>query len=125
MARHRTLTKKNPYYLPRETFLTALYFAQLYQYEQQGEQGRCFPGESEAEKEKRIHWRIQATEQSVNEAAPAILREWVLRAVTTDAAYKDLSAAGIPCSKEELDVIRQRFYWVLADKLGLRWTGPV
>lgn len=114
MPKRRTLSKRNKYYLPRETMLTCLYFARTYPYMKQGEPGMIYTGISAEERQKRIQRRIDTIERAADAAAfSGDLREWILKAVTTGATYEELKASGFPCDKLSLDVMKQRFYWEL------------
>lgn len=76
------------------------------------------PVENAAIRAEKVHDKIKLIENTVNEA-DSELYEYLLKAVTnTDITYHQLrTLMNIPCDKNRFSRLRQKFYWLLYQKI--------
>ena len=133
----RTLSKNNPYYLPKQTYLTCVHYAMQYPY---------WKAILDAERDTRgaIRYdkdKVQASNDydSTSETAMRMveyqdkcaiidtainmacdyssLDKWVRLGVCYGYYFRQLKAEGMPCEKDLYYKIRRRFYYELSKKI--------
>lgn len=135
MTRHRAPSKKSKYYLPKESFLTAVHYCKQYP---------LWVAEIEtlAGTVKGISYdkpRVQAS-SNYNPAEEAAIRlsdvskkkdlldkiaveiggnlaEWIVYGVCYDMPYYKLQMKGIPCGKDLYYLLRRRFYYEVSKRI--------
>lgn len=135
MTRHRAPSKKSKYYLPKESFLTAVHYCKQYP---------LWVAEIEtlARTVKGISYdkpRVQASNDydPTEEAAIRLsdvskkkdlldkiaveiggnLAEWIVYGVCYDVPYYKLQMKGIPCGKDLYYLLRRRFYYEVSKRI--------
>ena len=135
MTRHRAPSKKSKYYLPKESFLTAVHYCKQYP---------LWAAEIEtlAGTVKGISYdkpRVQASSDydPTEEAAIRLsdvskkkdlldkiaveiggnLAEWIVYGVCYDVPYYKLQMKGIPCGKDLYYLLRRRFYYEVSKRI--------
>ena len=135
MTRHRAPSKKSKYYLPKESFLTAVHYCKQYP---------LWVAEIEtiAGTVKGISYdkpRVQASSDydPTEEAAIRLsdvskkkdlldkitveiggnLAEWIVYGVCYDMPYYKLQMKGIPCGKDLYYLLRRRFYYEVSKRI--------
>ena len=135
MTRHRAPSKKSKYYLPKESFLTAVHYCKQYP---------LWVAEIEtiAGTVKGISYdkpRVQASSDydPTEEAAIRLsdvskkkdlldkiaveiggnLAEWIVYGVCYDVPYYKLQMKGIPCGKDLYYLLRRRFYYEVSKRI--------
>ena len=135
MSKHRTLSKTNKYYIPKETFLTVIHYCKQYPMWEM-ELGTTL------DQSKAIRYdadRVQSSNQYDPTAEPAIKRadiaskkqtvddvaqfvagsmyKWLILGVCYDMPYYVLKQKGIPCGKDMYYDKRRQFYFEMAQKI--------
>lgn len=126
------LSKKSPYWLPKQEYLTAKHFALQYpRWIQEtayglsavaydGMPGKSSPGDptaAQAQKNEVSRRKAKLVEDAVREAG-ADIYDWLLMGVTNeDINYYHLQELGMPCGKNYYYQRRQKFFWNLAKKM--------
>ena len=135
MSKHRTLSTKNKYYIPKETFLMVIHYCKQYPM-WVTELGITL------DQSKAIRYdvdRVQSSNDYDPTAEPAIKRaeiarkkelvdsvakyvaggmyKWLILGVCYDMPYYALKQKGIPCGKDMYYDKRRRFYFEMAARL--------
>ena len=135
MSKHRTLSKKNKYYIPKETFLTVIHYCKQYPM-WETELG------INIDQNKAIRYdvdRVQTSNQYDPTAEPAIKRaelarkkemvdevaqlvagamyKWLILGVCYDMPYYVLQQKGIPCGKDMYYDRRRKFYYEMSKRI--------
>ena len=135
MSKHRTLSKQNKYYIPKETFLTVIHYCKQYPMWEQElgttlDQGKAIRYDGD---------RVQTSNQYDPTAEPAIKRaeiarkkdvvdgvaqsvagamyKWLLLGVCYDMPYYVLHQKGMPCGKNMYYDKRRQFYYEMSQKI--------
>lgn len=131
------VSKKNPYYIPRERFYELKHFCRQYptwkkSYEaldglsKRPEDLEVFARSHQtsdptalcAEKRERFRTKMDMVEQSAREASPE-LYQYVMKYATKGDAYSVLKMRdNIPCGKDMFYDVVRKFFWLLSDKRG-------
>lgn len=130
------MDQNNPYYLPKEEYLTALHFALQYptwlvelqkapdaikgvSYDKERVQssGGYDATAEEAMRRAAIAKKKALIEDTVKEAGAEIY-PYLLRGVSGGQSFWMLKQQGMPCEKDYYYKRRQKFYWLLAQKLN-------
>lgn len=135
MSKHRTLSKQNKYYIPKETFLMVIHYCKQYPMWEQElgttlDQGKAIRYDGD---------RVQTSNQYDPTAEPAIKRaeiarkkdavdgvaqsvagamyKWLLLGVCYDMPYYVLRQNGMPCGKNMYYDKRRQFYYEMSQKI--------
>lgn len=135
MSKHRTLSKQNKYYIPKETFLMVIHYCKQYPMWEQElgttlDQGKAIRYDGD---------RVQTSNQYDPTAEPAIKRaeiarkkdavdgvaqsvagamyKWLLLGVCYDMPYYVLRQKGMPCGKNMYYDKRRQFYYEMSQKI--------
>lgn len=129
-----SISKKNPYYIPKERYLELKHFCLQYPYWQQRRCDLAFDPYSSKMEETGVKakhfdmmtWSsyIRYTEHMVlveataRETDPAI-GTYILESVVTGKSYESVNALhAIPCCRNIFYALRRKFFWILDKKLG-------
>ena len=140
MSKYRTLSESNQYYLPKHTYLTCIHYALQYRdwvamltadrdtrgairYDKDKIQtSNDFDSTSAtAMKMVEISEKVNMIDDIIYDVCDGSnLERWVKLGVCYGFAYFQLMQDGMPCGKNIYYEIRQKFYFELAKKIGLR-----
>lgn len=129
------MNRNNEYYLPKEEYLTVIHFARQYPMWQQalalppdtiraitydGEKvqssGGYDPTVETAIKRSMIADKMKLVEDTAMEAGGEIA-SYLLAGVTMGRTFMELWQQGMPCERDMYYKRRQKFYWLLAQKI--------
>lgn len=129
------MNQSNEYYLPKEEYLTVIHFARQYPVWQQelsvppdtvraitydGEKvqssGGYDPTVETAMRRSAIAAKMILVEDAAMEAGGEI-SSYLLLGVTRGRTFMELRQQGMPCERDMYYKRRQRFYWLLAQKI--------
>lgn len=135
MPKHRTLSQKNEYHLPKETFLMVIHFCKQYpdwerelevlsdsskgiSYDQERVQATndSDPTSDLAVKRAAISRKKDMIDQVAKEVGGS-LWEWLILGACYDHPYYYLAQRGIPCGKDLYYKIRRQFFFEIAKKV--------
>lgn len=135
MAEHRTLSTKNKYYLPKETFLMVIHYCKQYptwkaELEAMTDTSRAItydqdrvqtsndsdPTSELAMRRAEISRKKELVEQTAKEVAGSMWH-WLILGVCHDHPFHYLDHRGIPCGKDLYYKLRQKFYFEMAKKI--------
>lgn len=135
MAKHRTLSTKNKYYLPKETFLTVVHYCKQYpvweaEFNALLDQNRAIEYDRDrvqttndydataeaAIKRAILSKKMEGVTQTAKDAA-GDLWKWLILGVCYDMPYYALQLKGIPCGKDVYYDRRRKFYFMMAARL--------
>ena len=135
MTDHRTLSTKNEYHLPKETFLTVIHFCKQYPYwidelKALTDTSKAVSYDNDliiasADSDPTSTLAMKRAELSrkkelVDDTAKATagdLWEWLVLGVCYDRPYHYLLHRGIPCGKDLYYKMRRKFYFEIAKKV--------
>ncbi|MBR2255835.1 MAG: hypothetical protein IJ899_00530 [Blautia sp.] len=132
MTEHRTLSKQNKYYLPKETFLTVIHYCKQYPeweailntntdtvkaitYDKDRVQ-TSFDSDATADlaiRRAEISRKKDMIDQTAKDVGGSMWK-WLILGVCFDSPYYRLAQQGIPCGKTYYYQLRRRFYYELA-----------
>lgn len=129
------MNQNNKYYLPKEEYMTVIHFARQYPTWQQvlsiqpdtikaitydGDKVQSVGGYDStvetAMKRAAIAGKMRLIEETAREAGGDI-SSFLLIGVTRGTPFYQLRQQGMPCEKDMYYKRRQRFYWLLAQKI--------
>ena len=135
MSEHRTLSTKNKYYLPKETFLMVIHYCKQYptweaELEAMTDTGKAItydqdrvqtsndsdPTAGLAIRRAEICRKKEMIDQTAQEVA-GDLWKWLVLGVCHDNPYYYLATCGIPCGKDLYYKLRRKFYFEMAKKV--------
>lgn len=136
MSKHRVLSKKNKYYLPKEEFLTVVHFCKQYPSWKEEEQtikssllgspvmddarvtssNVSDPTGDAALQLERYTTKIDIIERTAKEVA-GMMAHWLIEGTCYDRPYYVLKQKGIPCGKDLYYLMRRRFYYEVAQRI--------
>lgn len=136
MAKHRTLSTKNKYYLPKETFLTVVHYCKQYpiweaEYKALLDQNRATEYDRDrvqttndydataepAIKRAMLSKKMEGVTQTAKDVAGDLLWKWLVLGVSYDMPYYALQLKGIPCGKDVYYDRRRKFYFMMSARL--------
>lgn len=135
MTRHRAPSKKSKYYLPKESFLTAVHYCKQYplwvaeietiagtvkgiSYDKPRVQASSDydPTEEAAIRLSDVSKKKDLLDQIAVEIG-GNLAEWIVYGVCYDVPYYKLQMKGIPCGKDLYYLLRRRFYYEVSKRI--------
>ena len=136
MAKHRTLSQKNEYYIPKEDYLTAIHYSRRYplwlaeiqtaadtskaiRYDMDKVQTSVGNGDTTANTAIRISAlidKVNTIEDTIRDVAMGM--DYYLRlGVCYKLTFKELKGKGMPCERTTYYKIRQHYYYELSKKI--------
>ena len=134
MAKYRTLSEKNKYYIPKEDYITAIHYALRYplwveemkaiadtrgaiRYDKDKVQSSNNFDSTEAAGIRRaeLSTKMGIIDKAIETAADGSnLERWLKLGVCHGLTFYQLKEKGIPCERDMYYSMRQRFYYELA-----------
>lgn len=135
MSKHRTLSKQNKYYIPKETFLMVIHYCKQYPMWEQElsitlDQSRAIrydrdrvqssnnydPTSEPAIKRADIARKKEVVDNTAKSIA-GVMYKWLILGVCYDMPYYVLKQKGIPCGKNMYYDKRRQFYYAMSQIL--------
>ena len=134
MPNERELSRSNPYYLPRETFLTVIHWVRQYptwlaiKAAEKGPRGVSYDGERvqsnglgdptahAAIRMAQVSSKIEIVERCAQEVAKD-LASWIILGTCYQLTYNQLRERGIPCGKDLYYKLRRQFYFAISNEI--------
>lgn len=135
MSKHRTLSRKSKYYLPKETFLTVVHYCKQYPlwadeirhtadtrgaltYDKDRVQtsNDYDPTSSTAMRLAEVSAKKEAVDQVAVDVG-GVIAEWLILGVCYGVPFFQLRDKGIPCGKDMYYDRRRKFYFEMAKKI--------
>ena len=135
MTKHRTLSEKNKYFIPKETFLMVIHYCKQYPMWEQElgttlDQSKAIrydrdrvqtSGDYDPTAEPAIkRAEIARKKKTVDEVAQSVagsMYKWLLLGVCYDMPYFALRQRGMPCGKNMYYDKRRQFYYEMSQKI--------
>lgn len=136
MPQQRTPRKNSKYYVPKETFLTAVHYCKQYplwvaelsmipdtirgvSYDGDVVQTSTIGNITERTAIRRadIARKKELVDSVANQVAGEVLGRWLVQGVGFGFSFFALERLGIPCGKDLYYKLRQRFYFELSEKI--------
>lgn len=138
MGKYRTPSKRSKYYIPREDYLTAVHYCLRYplwvaelevepdttgsfRYDQEKVQtsGDFDPVQTMAIRRAEMERKKKLVEDTAREATHTdpVMYRYLMLGVTKGLTVWQLQAQGMPTNRGYYQTIRQRFYYLLSEKI--------
>lgn len=136
MSKHRTLSQKNKYFIPKETFLTAVHYCKQYpmweaelgitldqnkgiRYDKDHVQtsNEYDPTAEPAIKRAEIALKKKLVDDTAKLVGGEVMYKWLILGVCYDMPYFALKQRGIPCGKDMYYEKRRRFYYEISARI--------
>ena len=135
MSKHWNPTKKSKYYVPKETFLTAVHYCKQYplwlaELALTTDNNRAIrydidrvqtSGDTDPTMKIAVRrMAIEKKKKKVDDVAKAVagdLDQWIIQGVCYDLTYYQLQQRGSPCGKDLYYSMRRKFYFMIAKEI--------
>lgn len=135
MPNERTLSEKNRYYVPKESYLTAIHYCRQYplwiielEMEYDTRKAITYDGDrvqtsggydstsETAMRQSETRRKVEVIESTAKTAA-GDLWKWIIKGTCYNLTYYQLKEWGIPCGKNIYYQMRRRFYYEISKKI--------